>query len=82
MVKLSNSQLMAYLLVFTIAGVVLFYFLTRPTSQEEEGFTNMGSSELMGEGNKGDVKPSEGVGENEVFHEVQGNKKQQGEWKR
>ena len=39
----------------------------------------MGSSELMGEGNKGDVKPSEGVGENEVFHEVQGNKQQQEE---
>ena len=39
-------------------------------ASEEEGFTNM-NSELMGNNrDQGGVKPSEGVGENEVFHGV------------
>ena len=46
-------------------------------ASEEEGFTNM-NSELMGNNkDQGGVKPSEGVGENEVFHEIKDKSQQQ-----
>ncbi len=73
--SISIKYALGLLLMLGIA-VLLFNSLNAP-SEEEEGFQNMGS-ELMGSNkNQGEVKPSEGVGENEVFHEVSNQKQQQ-----
>lgn len=77
MVQLSkNTQMMMAILVLLSLGGVLYMYLNKKAS-EEEGFTNM-NSELMGNNrDQGGVKPSEGVGENEVFHEIKDKSQQQ-----
>ena len=68
--------MMMTILVLLALGVFLYTYLNEKAS-EEEGFSNM-NSELMGNNkDQGGVKPSEGVGENEVFHEIKDKAQQQ-----
>ena len=48
-----------------VGGFLYMYLQNNVPAEEEEGFTNMMQQQV-----KGEVQASEGVGENEVFHEV------------
>ncbi len=69
--------MLVMLIVLVAVGGFLYMYLQNRTAEEEEGFVNMNQ-----QSNQGAVQASEGVGENEVFHEVKqkrGNQQQKQE---